>query len=331
MEDQASSTGVASSVFGIETPRLGAVQFTKASQTQSSAPSKCSLCDDEELVRRMYHQTSASLMAKPELPLPRGREPKKERRLLRHTSEPMNKDIPRHTVRIHSAAVPTPKKHTKASQTVPVITRRGLLSARDFGKTSYSPTNDERRTPKSTPKLIYRARSDPVKFPLHDKEPALRLSTEPLTKKKLPRHTITVHRPAVPTTAKRHHETVEQDALCSDAVDCVLSTKNNNLTGLYCSQLGYLNSGALARSSLNRPSQRHFLRSAANTIMGLIIVVLKLAFSVARVPAKVVVAVFSREPPWCSSSPKTSDCCIQPSYSTESMWAVDALFFDSSV
>jgi len=164
--------------------------------------------------------------------------------------------------------------------------------------------------------------------------------SEPLTKKKSPRNTVTVHRPAVPPTAKRHYKTVAtpQEALCSNAVDRFLSTTKNELRGpKRWSLLGCSNNSASAKIALNVTSRRHAPRSAANNFMslvvGLIIIGMQTAIILVRVPAKVVVAVFSRQPPWCSSSPKTSDhCCVRPSHSTDSeMWAVDALFFDFSV
>jgi len=165
----------------------------------------CSACDDKDLVRRMCRHTSepmkatslvAQVMAKPELPSARSRESEPTRRLSRHTPaiELINNETQKHTVRVHSTAAPTAKKHsrtafgfdsedavqsTKARQTAPVITWCESLSARGFMRSSYPPTGDQRRAPQARHARhaalpMHRSRSNPLKFPLrNDDEPAL--------------------------------------------------------------------------------------------------------------------------------------------------------------
>jgi hypothetical protein len=68
---------------------------------------------------------------------------------------------------------------------------------------------------------------------------------------------------------------------------------------------------------------------------------LPMCVSMAMVPARIVVAVFSSQPPWCTSSPVSATdrdyqrhlqaTSYQRRPSMESMWALDALSLDFSV
>ena len=143
-----------------------------------------------------------------------------------------------------------------------------------------------------------------------------------------------------------HKSTRPSRPKLESSLDGVHVSSERHSLGKYCKTImsGASNNVPLRFTSLQS------LRSATNivlSLLSLLVVRLKLCMSLAILPARVVAAVFSSQPPWCASSTESASCW-GPSFedrqrphqtssyhqrrpSTELMWALDALSLDFSV